>query len=71
MPLFLTFVPSKMGRSVSGRKVTEHSFKHDVLGRSHHGFCRGKSCHTGPLCTDFGRSFFYSLKSDERVVIKG
>lgn len=25
MPLFLTFVPNKIGRSVSGRKVTEHT----------------------------------------------
>ncbi|CAM4692094.1 unnamed protein product [Lepidochelys kempii] len=42
----LTSVPGKLVETIVKNRIIRHTDKHDLLGRSQHGICKGKSCLT-------------------------
>ncbi|CAM5097662.1 unnamed protein product [Natator depressus] len=48
-PVSLTSVPGKLVETVVKNKIVRHIEEHKLLGKSQHGFCKGKSCLTNLL----------------------
>ncbi|CAM5167759.1 unnamed protein product [Natator depressus] len=48
-PVSLTSVPGKLVETIGKNKIVRHIDEHNVLGKSQHGFCKGKSCLTNLL----------------------
>ncbi|KAM7181807.1 uncharacterized protein RBU57_000458 [Macrochelys suwanniensis] len=48
-PVSLTSVPGKLVETIVKNKIVRHIEEHKLLGKSQHGFCKGKSCLTNLL----------------------
>ncbi|CAM4722295.1 unnamed protein product, partial [Lepidochelys kempii] len=48
-PVSLTSVPGKLVETIVKNKTVRHIDEHNLLGKSQHGFCKGKSCLTNLL----------------------
>uniref|UniRef100_A0A8C3FHN3 Reverse transcriptase domain-containing protein n=1 Tax=Chrysemys picta bellii TaxID=8478 RepID=A0A8C3FHN3_CHRPI len=43
-PVSLTSVPGKLVQTIVKNKIVRHTEEHNLLGKSQHGFCKGKLC---------------------------
>uniref|UniRef100_K7GG65 Reverse transcriptase domain-containing protein n=1 Tax=Pelodiscus sinensis TaxID=13735 RepID=K7GG65_PELSI len=48
-PVSLTSVPGKLVKTIVKNKIVKHVEEHNLLDKSQHGFCKGKSCLTNLL----------------------
>lgn len=60
-PISLTSVPGKLLESIIKDKIVTHLEENELIGKSQHGFLRGKSCLTNLL-----EFFFYVLKEHDK-----
>ena len=61
-PISLTSVPGKLLESIIRDRIVDHLEDHQLIGKSQHGFLRGKSCLTNLL-----EFFFFVFKEHDRT----
>ena len=61
-PISLTSVPGKLLESIVKDRIVSHLEEHELIGRSQHGFLRGKSCLTNLL-----EFFYFIFKEHDRT----